>query len=74
MYRVKESALRRGGKLYRVDGKTVVIVIIKDIITNIALMAMGCLVNAIIGFLIGLDCREAFCKLRRFVRGILSLQ
>ena len=66
--------LRRGRKLYRVDGKTMGIVIIEDIITNIALMAAGRLMNAIIGFVIGLDCRVVFCKLRRFVRGILSLQ
>ena len=69
MYRVKGSALRRGRKLY---GKNVVIVIIEDIITNIALMAAGHLMNVIVRFVIGLDCREACRKLRRFVQGILS--
>ena len=32
------------------DETAVVIVIIVDIITNIALMVMGCLLNAVIGF------------------------
>ncbi len=72
MYRVKGSALRRSRKLYRVDSKNVVIVIIEDIITNITLVAAGHLMNVIVRFLIGLDCRATFCKLRRFVQGILS--
>ena len=62
---------RRCRKLYRVNSKNVVIVIIEDIITNIALMAAGHLMNAIIGFVIGLDCRVA-SKLGKFVEGILS--
>ena len=33
------------------DETTVVIVIIVDIITNIAWMVMGCLLNAVIGFI-----------------------
>ena len=72
MYRVKESALRRGGKLYRLDRKTVVIVIIEDIITNVALMVVGYLLNACIRFMVGWDCRAACRKLRRLVQGILS--
>ena len=72
MYRVKGSALRRGRKLYRVDGKNAVIVIIEDIITNIALVALGHLINVIVRFVIGWDCRAACRKLRRFVQGILS--
>ena len=64
--------LRRSRKLYRVDSKNVVIFIIEDIITNIALVAVGHLMNVIVRFVIGLDCREACSKLRRFVQGILS--
>ena len=63
---------RRCRKLYRVDSKNVVVVIIEDIITNIALVAMGHLINVIVRFVIGWDCRAACRKLRRFVQGILS--
>ena len=47
---------RRCRKLYRVNSKNVVIVIIEDIITNIALVAAGHLMNVIVRFVIGLDC------------------
>ena len=72
MYSVKGSMSRQRRKLYRVDRKNVVIVIIEDIITNIALVAAGHLINVIVRFVIGLDCRAACRKLRRFVQGILS--
>ena len=54
------------------DSKNVVIVIIEDIITNIALVALGHLVNVIVRFMIGWDCRAACRKLRGFAQGILS--
>ena len=63
---------RRCRKLYRVNSKNVVIAIIEDIITNIALMVVGYLINVSIRFVIGWDCRAAWKKLRRFVQGILS--
>ena len=49
-----------------------VIAIIEDIITNIALMVVGYLINVCIRFMVGWDCRAACRKLRRFVQGILS--
>ena len=63
---------KRCRKLYRVDSKNVVIVIIEDIITNIALVALGYLINVSIRFMIGWDCRAACKKLGKFVEGILS--
>ena len=72
MYCVKGSMSRRSRKLYGVDNKNVVVVIIRDIITNIALVALGHLINVIVRFVIGWDCRAACRKLRRFVQGILS--
>ena len=72
MYRVKGSMSRQRRKLYRVDRKNVVIAIIEDIITNVALMVVGYLLNACIRFMVGWDCRAAWNKLRRFVQGILS--
>ena len=71
MYRVKGSMSRRSRKLYGVNNKNVVIVIIEDIITNIALMVVVYLINVSIRFMIGWDCRAACRKLRRFVQGIL---
>ena len=72
LYRVKGSMSRRSRKLYGLDNKNVVTVIIGDIITNIALVAVGHLVNVIVRFVIGWDCRAACVKLRRFVQRILS--
>ena len=57
MYCVKGSALRWCGKLYRVDSKNVVIVVIKDIIANITSMAVSHLMYVIVRFVIGWDCR-----------------
>ena len=58
-----------------VDRKTVVIVVIVDIVTNIVLitlMAIGYLLNAAVELMIGLDCQAAFSRLKRFVQGICS--
>ena len=63
---------RRCRKLCRANRKNVVIAIIEDIITNIALMVVGYLINVCIRFMVGWDCRAACRKLRRFVQGILS--
>ena len=49
-----------------------VIAIIEDIITNVALVIVGYLLNACIRFMVGWDSREAWIKLRRLVQGILS--
>ena len=59
-------------RLCRANRKNVVIAIIENIITNVALVIVGYLLNACIRFMVGWDSREAFRKLRRFVQGILS--
>ena len=42
-----------------------VIAIIEDIITNVALVIVGYLLNACIRFMVGWDSREAFNKLKK---------
>ena len=48
------------------------IAIIEDIVTNVALVVVGYLLNACIRFMVGWDSREAWAKLRRLVQRILS--
>ena len=63
---------RRCRKLCRAKRKNVAIAIIEDIVTNVALVIVGYLLNACIRFMVGWDSREAWNKLRRLVQGILS--
>ena len=72
MDRVKRSMSRRCRKLCRAKRKNVAIAIIEDIVTNVALVIVGYLLNACIRFMVGWDSREAWAKLRRLVQRILS--
>ena len=72
MDRVKRLMSRRCKKLCRAKAKNVAIAIIEDIVTNVALLVVGYLLNVCMRFMVGWDSREAWIKLRRLVQGILS--
>ena len=69
---MKRLMSRRCKKLCRAKAKNVAIAIIEDIVTNVALVVVGYLLNACIRFMVGWDSREAWLKLKRLIQRILS--
>ena len=63
---------RRCKKLCRAKAKNVAIAIIEDIVTNVALVIVGYLLNACIRFMVGWDSREAWNRVKRLIERILS--
>ena len=48
------------------------IAIIEDIVTNLALLVVGYLLNVCIRFMVGWDSREAWLRVKRLIERILS--
>ena len=48
------------------------IAIIEDIVTNLALLVVGYLLNVCIRFMVGWDSREAWNRVKRLIERILS--
>ena len=72
MDRVKRLMSRRCRKLCRTKRKNVAIAIIEDIVTNVALLVVGYLLNVCIRFMVGWDSREAWLRVKRLIQRILS--
>ena len=69
---MKRLMSRRCKKLCRAKTKNVAIAIIEDIVTNLALLVVGYLLNVCIRFMVGWDSREAWNKVKRLIQRILS--
>ena len=69
---MKRLMSRRCKKLCRAKAKNVAIAIIEDIVTNLALLVVGYLLNVCIRFMVGWDSREAWNRVKRLIQRILS--
>ena len=69
---MKRLMSRRCKKLCRAKTKNVAIAIIEDIVTNLALLVVGYLLNVCIRFMVGWDSREAWLRVKRLIQRILS--
>ena len=69
---MKRLMSRRCKKLCRAKAKNVAIAIIEDIVTNVALLVVGYLLNVCIRFMVGWDSREAWLRVKRLIERILS--